>query len=140
MERNEIMIGDWLELKSRPVKVNSILLWNTVGFKGISFEDSAASMTSLRGLSITGDILKSNRFVFKPKGTTHPFYSNVIASEDTYLCIVPGYTIILYNSWDLNIAGTGPNSLFIQLHYVHELQHALRLVGLNELADNFKIK
>ena len=27
----------------------------------------------------------------------------------------------------------------IKLTYVHELQHALRLVGLNDLADNFKI-
>lgn len=25
------------------------------------------------------------------------------------------------------------------LYYVHELQHALRLCGLNELADNFKV-
>lgn len=25
------------------------------------------------------------------------------------------------------------------LHYVHELQHALRLCGLTELADNFKV-
>ena len=25
------------------------------------------------------------------------------------------------------------------LHYVHELQHALRLCGLNDLADNFKV-
>ena len=27
----------------------------------------------------------------------------------------------------------------INLYYVHELQHALRLCGLNELADNFKL-
>ena len=27
----------------------------------------------------------------------------------------------------------------INLYYVHELQHALRLCGLNELADNFKV-
>lgn len=26
------------------------------------------------------------------------------------------------------------------LHYVHELQHALRLCGLTELADNFKVE
>lgn len=26
------------------------------------------------------------------------------------------------------------------LHYVHELQHALRLCGLNVLADNFKVE
>ena len=29
--------------------------------------------------------------------------------------------------------------LRINVFYVHELQHALRLCGLNELADNFKI-
>ncbi|MBQ0088527.1 MAG: hypothetical protein KBT27_04250 [Prevotellaceae bacterium] len=28
----------------------------------------------------------------------------------------------------------------IQIKYVHELQHALRLCGLNDLADNFKIE
>lgn len=27
----------------------------------------------------------------------------------------------------------------VVINYVHELQHALRLCGLNELADNFKI-
>lgn len=26
------------------------------------------------------------------------------------------------------------------INYVHELQHALRICGLNELADNFKLK
>ena len=29
--------------------------------------------------------------------------------------------------------------LRINVFYVHELQHALRLCGLNELADNFKV-
>ena len=27
----------------------------------------------------------------------------------------------------------------LNLYYVHELQHALRLCGFNELADNFKV-
>lgn len=27
-----------------------------------------------------------------------------------------------------------------KINYVHQLQHALRLCGLNELADNFKLK
>lgn len=31
------------------------------------------------------------------------------------------------------------NELRINIDYVHELQQALRLCGLNELADNFKI-
>ena len=35
--------------------------------------------------------------------------------------------------------GTMYESRIYNLQYVHELQHALRLVGLNDLADNFKI-
>lgn len=31
------------------------------------------------------------------------------------------------------------NEMRIVIEYVHELQHALRLCGLNELANNFKI-
>lgn len=27
----------------------------------------------------------------------------------------------------------------LEFHYVHELQHTLRLCGLDELADNFKV-
>lgn len=30
-------------------------------------------------------------------------------------------------------------SLYTKVEYVHELQHALRLVGLSELANNLKI-
>lgn len=29
---------------------------------------------------------------------------------------------------------------FLTIKYIHELQHALRLCGLNDLADNFKIE
>ena len=35
--------------------------------------------------------------------------------------------------------GTMYDSRICNLQYVHELQQALRLVGLNELADNFKV-
>ena len=35
--------------------------------------------------------------------------------------------------------GTMYESRIYNLQYVHELQHALRLCGLNELADNFKV-
>ena len=35
--------------------------------------------------------------------------------------------------------GTMYDSRICNLQYVHELQHALRLVGLSEIADNFKV-
>lgn len=42
------------------------------------------------------------------------------------------------NLWRLEITGT-LNNIDINISYVHELQHALRLIGLDELADNLKI-
>lgn len=42
------------------------------------------------------------------------------------------------NVWRLEITGT-LNNIDINISYVHELQHALRLVGLSELADNLRV-
>lgn len=42
------------------------------------------------------------------------------------------------NVWRLEITGT-LNNIDVNIFYVHELQHALRLCGLSELADNLKI-
>jgi len=32
------------------------------------------------------------------------------------------------------------NTTNVRVNYVHQLQHALRLCGLNELANNFKLE
>lgn len=39
----------------------------------------------------------------------------------------------------VEITGMGHATIKINMQYVHELQHALRLCGLNDLADNFKV-
>lgn len=45
-----------------------------------------------------------------------------------------------YYSYTLKIAiMNNDTSLCAKVKYVHELQHALRLCGLSELADNLKI-
>ena len=31
------------------------------------------------------------------------------------------------------------NDVYVPVHFVHELQHALRLMGLEDMADNFKV-
>lgn len=40
----------------------------------------------------------------------------------------------------VEITGMGHTTIKVNMQYVHELQHALRLCGLNELADNFKLE
>lgn len=64
-------------------------------------------------------------------------------------CYEEGFVCIAYHNFDdgqhisLHIEAIPPHvlsTLTIEFTYVHELQHALRLCGLNELADNFKIE
>ena len=43
-----------------------------------------------------------------------------------------------YN-WRIRIQRGHEASVSIKARYVHELQHAMRLMGLNDLADNFKV-
>ncbi|MBQ8958143.1 MAG: hypothetical protein IJ057_06535 [Bacteroidales bacterium] len=44
------------------------------------------------------------------------------------------------NRWRFRIQ-RGPEAVVsIKAQYVHELQHAMRLMGLNDMADNFKVK
>lgn len=40
----------------------------------------------------------------------------------------------------VEITGMGQTTIKVNMQYVHELQHALRLCGLTKLADNFKIE
>ena len=47
-------------------------------------------------------------------------------------------TLSIWINYSLDEEGTNPN-LIAPVKYVHDLQDALRLVGLNEIANNFKV-
>ena len=82
-------------------------------------------------IPITPAILEQNGSVFARDFWTiaNPRYNNV--GMVTYYSIGDDVADAFLGHWafDENYA----------IDYVHELQHSLRLCGLNELADNFKI-
>ena len=82
-------------------------------------------------IPLTPEILEKNGFVFDCDFWTiaNPRYNNVRMVR--YCSIDEDATDAFLGHWafDENYA----------IDYVHELQHALRLCGLNELADNFKV-
>ena len=84
-----------------------------------------------RPIPLTPEILEKNGFVFDCDFWTiaNPRYNNVRMVR--YCSIDEDVTDAFLGHWafDENYA----------IDYVHELQHALRLCGLNELADNFKV-
>ena len=115
MKATELMVGDWVCLKDDikcelPLKIDGVLT-DDISLEGEGFLGGAEGL--IRPIPITPEILEKNEDV---KGLTM-FRKNEQGIDCLALIYIP----------------------VVNLYYIHELQHALRLCGLNELADNFKI-
>lgn len=118
MKANELMIGDWVLVHNKPQQVaiveeTCISYWAELAF---SDELLTPSFAEIAPIPLTAEILEKNGWKFDE-------------IDGTY-----------YNKIDV-YGRKAPYSIFdgIIINSVHELQHALRLCGLNELADNFKL-
>ena len=135
MKLTDLAIGDLILINNTPHKIQAIdsidaeiLADDELYYVG---EDRCHSEDKIEGIPITPEILEKNGFVFDCDFWTiaNPRYNNVRMVR--YCSIDEDVTDAFLGHWafDENYA----------IDFVHELQHALRLCGLNELADNFKI-
>lgn len=123
MEAKQLQIGDYVSCLGDPVRVVSLSL---------NDDEPIGIMSPLKKI-----------FTFREKDVypiqlTEEILHNASLQErreDAEWCFEEFYEP---NVWRLEITGT-LNNMDINISYVHELQHALRLIGLNELADNLKI-
>lgn len=123
MKATELMIGDWVMNPNdgRTYKIHTITAVEQTRLS------NPYNLTDLEyGLGepipITAEILEKNGFRIGHHGTYNIWGFHIGNHYDGYFT---PYIDVGYATRDLT--------------YVHELQHALRLCGLNELADNFKI-
>lgn len=125
MKANELMIGDWVySYYSAPEKWQP-RQWTITFYEG-NFIGMADPETSCRPIPLTTEILEKNGFT-----KTHTQYTEYMWSH-------PSRCTFLYQydpDGEICLENTE-----IELNYVHQLQHALRLCGLNELADNLKVE
>ena len=146
MKANELMIGDWVisnkRGKNEIVKVVSIEGGTNCCWLDADCFSGLVACEDLSPILLTPEILEKNGFVQEDDA-----YKDDIA----YKCfceILTGH----YSANDVIVSYDGSKEFTItnDLGYpcdeitlyrpkVHELQHALRLCGLNELADNFKV-
>ena len=116
------MIEDWVCLKDDtkyelPLKVDGVLT-DDISLDGEGFLGGAEGL--IRPIPLTPEILNENGWWYDV--------------EDMWLHDKVDFGIERWN-WGFQCYNINQ----IKLDSVHELQHALRLCGLNELADNFKI-
>lgn len=109
MKANELMIGDWVLAygkKTQIVWVGNIRKLAVRGFPSEFYEDEISP------IPLTPEILEKNGFKF-----TDPWYEF-------------GDFGVIFNKDGIRISITGKLSIYI--NYVHQLQHALRLYGIEK--------
>lgn len=155
MEANELMIGDWVVRQDKPIQIQFI--YND------GYDDNVAEVEELDSpnlyeiepyltkkeitiqeiepIPLTSEILEKNGWIQNKYSTCenlyeykghHLHHAMIKRSNGRWVANVDGQIANFNCDYDHSY-------LRINIHYVHELQHALRLCGLTDLADNFRV-
>lgn len=119
MNASDLQLGDWVSCLEDPVRVVSLSLKNDepIGIMSPLKKIFTFREKDVYPIRLDESVLMQNNFNpevvtwWRPEG--EDFFNITIMSEVSSLCT--------------------------KIEYVHELQHALRLVGMNELANNLKV-
>ena len=142
MNTNELMVADLVYKKERdhylPVRIIAIYEDN-VDWKFRNTE-GVISVNGIKPIPITAKILEANGITLLEVGDNGPATpeKHLNRYEKWFIHTTWKDTFLWYDRmadhWHLqDMSGA-------RFHHVHELQHALRLAGLDDLADNFKLK
>lgn len=142
MRANELMIGDWVynALYVDTEIPNKGHGWKAVRVPNLPFDEEWA----IEPIPLTEEMLEMNGFEEYRYGVCQSVRYRIITETDTVMIEPMKVKSRLGNKWywfdnkTRKFEIVKPHVLY-PLVYVHELQHALRLCGLTELADNFKV-
>ena len=135
MKPNELMIGDWVRFNDPDT--------NETELHRISQEDFSGNdkfRNCFSEIEITAEILEANGIKLQEVGDNGPATpkEHFNRYEKFFIHTTWKDTFLWYDRhakyWHLQ------NMNAAMMHYVHELQHALCLAGLDDMADNFKIE
>lgn len=126
MKANEMMIGDKVFIAGSPTRTIKHLTKCKVGYIANDTETRVyyTRPEFVFGIPLTTEILEKN--AYPEDGIWYSF-------GDFYVAPYGDCFVIHIHSYD------DKRDFLCRIHYIHELQHALRLCGLNDLAENFKI-
>ena len=143
MKLTDLAIGDLILINNTPHKIQAIdsidaeiLADDDLYYVG---EDRCHSEDKIEPIPLTPEILEKNGF---ERGVVIPsnFYRNI---DNERLIFSPHSSCygLGYVHWNESNDADIMHRLEVQqpIMYIHQMQHALRLFGLDELADNFKV-
>lgn len=139
MNANELMIGDWVSCDGTPIRVENVH-GDCINFQhDIPFvqEEFMIDFTEIEPIPLTPEILKKNGFGINDSFKPHHLWKStdnrvMLHDEDLYLNT--------FNKWHVHVDTEDMRTIgSIELTYVHQFQQFLRLCGMSETANNFKI-
>ena len=145
MIETDLMIGDWVFINNIPHKIQAIdsidaeiQADDELYYVG---EDRHHSEDKIEGIRVTYEILEKNGFYDL---NTQWYYKRFLSND----CFNINISLVYREIEVSKVYGVGTECENVEYDStivfdndicVHELQHALRLCGLDELADNFKV-
>lgn len=135
MKTSELQLGDIVSCLGDPVSVVSLSLKDDepIGIMSPLKKIFTFREKDVYPVKLTTDILINNGFTQDTIGSG--LILHIDNSENLYVLV--NYR---YNGECRNVEiSNNMYNISCPIKYVHELQHALRLCGLSELADNLKI-
>ena len=135
MKTSELQLGDRVSCLGDPVRVVSLSFNDDepIGIISPLKKIFTFREKDVYPVQLTTDILLNNGFTQDTIGSG--LILHIYNSENLYVLV--NYR---YNGECRNVEiSNNMYNLSCPIKYVHELQHALRLCGLSELADNLKI-
>lgn len=135
MKTNDLMVGDWVRCPYVNVKVGEI---KTDRVECYEPHRIACEIDSVEPILLTKKILEKNGWSLI-RGNV---YGGVFVEEINdveYEFDIPFRIAISGSYCHEKIFATTSEDVLIPMLYVHEVQHALRMCGLYDLADIFEI-
>ena len=149
MKCKELQIGDWIQDRNG-------FQWQIIGvgedYAYATFEDNEGDPWEFddkddhpEGIPLTKEMLDANGFRYEEDHG--PFYRSILGSyfstSEYCVCVewkeTPEGRKICYIDCEKREDGRGNSATSRREFYVHTFQQALRVVGLSEIADNFKV-
>ena len=123
MKNPNFMIGDIMLVKPSMMPITIAAVHDKkVGYHAVTNKLNWVRIGLLEPIPLTPKILEKNGFEYEPyKLAWH---------------LPNGFRILISEIWELYL----DDCLKAKLYNVHQLQHALRLCGLSDIAENFKIE
>lgn len=145
----DLMVGDWCCNHHRfPMQITNV----GGDYAYATFEGNEGDPWEFddkddrpEGIPLTKEMLDSNGFRYEEDHG--PFYRSILGSyyfmSEYCVCVEWKETSegrkICYIDCEKRKDGRGNSATIRREFYVHTFQHALRVVGLSEIADNFKV-